>query len=346
MHVGHEFHQAANGRARRSPLPSASTWGRLRRAAAPTRRRGTRLVPIGAHPARSVGATRAGTWRLRYPSASLPPRAASRAPRAAERTRTRSRLWPAPAVSSPIAAAAAVVRWSRVPASSPGAATTSTSTVEPRLRSTRYIASLPSALWRNTPAVNEAVSRGRTSRSRTATSLSLRPAGLADGLALKESRYSRMSPRDSPQHRGSPAPSRPARDSACAGQPTSLQRRLQEYISNSRKLRPFARRTAPAARSTASRSAANADNPLARPPAGGQTVRSSLIDRLMSAVTAAPSGRAPWIAVAGDSPMQLDGRSGAQQTRIERAPELGPAPSRGQRPCTPGCAHPAAGREP
>ena len=217
--------------------------------------------------------------------------------------------------------------------------------VEPRLRSTRYIASLPSALWRNTPAVNEAVSRGRTSRSRTATSLSLRPAGLADGLALKESRYSRMSPRDSPQHRGSPAPSRPARDSACAGQPTSLQRRLQEYISNSRKLRPFARRTAPAARSTAVTVGRKCRQPTRRAPAG-HTVRSSRIDRLMAASTTAPGGRAPWVAVAGDSAMQLDGRSGAQQTRIERAPELGPAPSRGQRPCTPGRAPPAAGREP
>jgi hypothetical protein len=98
-----------------------------------------------------------------------------------------------------------------------------------------------------------------------------------------------MSPRDSPQHRGSPAPSRPARDSACAGQPTSLQRRLQEYISNSRKLRPFARRTAPAARSTAVAVGRKCRQPTRRAPAG-HTVRSSRIDRLMAASTAAPAG--------------------------------------------------------
>ena len=219
MHIGHELHHPSE---RASTTIAADVRVAAGIAAAIRRRRAAPEHPPDAepvHPARSVGATRAGTWRLRYPSAPLPPRAASRAPRAAERTRGWS--WPATDVWSPIAAAAATVRWSRAPASSPGAAITSTSTVEPERWSTRYTASLPSTRWRNTPAAADGVSGGRTSRSRTATSLSLRPAGLADGLALKAQRYSQMSPRDSPQHLGSPAPSLPARDSACARQTSS-----------------------------------------------------------------------------------------------------------------------------
>ena len=239
MHIGHELHHASERGSTTSAVGArvAAGIGTVARRSRVAPEHPPDAEPV--HPARSVGATRAGTWRLRYPSAPLPPRAASRAPRAAERTRDWSR--PAPCVWSPIAAAAATVRWSRAPASSPGAAITSTSTVEPERWSTRYTPSLPSTRWRNTPAATGRVSGGRTSRSRTATSLSLRPAGLADGLALKEQRYSRMSPRDSPQHLGSPAPSLPARDSACARQTTSPVAELQEYISNDRKLRPFAR---------------------------------------------------------------------------------------------------------
>ena len=347
MHIGHELHHASERTSTTSAVgaPVAAGIGAVAR--------GSRAAPEHPpdadpdHPARSVGATRTGTWRLRYPSAPLPPRAASRAPRAAERTRDWSR--PAPCVWSPIAAAAATVRWSRAPASSPGAAITSTSTVESERWSTRYTPSLPSTRWRNTPAATDRVSGGRTSRSRTATSLSLWPAGLADGLALKEQRYSRMSPRDSPQHLGSPAPSLPARDSACARQTTSPVAELQEYISNDRKLRPFARRPLSAGRD---RRAAMASTLAPRPhaPAPGRGHRR----RPPRAIARGPghgSDRTPrpsgaLIAVARALAKQPGGRCGAQQTRTGHAPEREPAPLRGQRPRKPGYVPPGPSRGP
>jgi hypothetical protein len=294
------------------------------------------------HPARSVGATRAGTWRLRYLSAPLPPRAASRAPRAAERTRSWSR--PAPFVWSPIAAAAAMVRWSRAPASSPGAAITSASTVEPERWSTRYPASLPSTRWRNTPAAADGVSGGRTSRSRTATSLSLRPAGLADGLALKAQRYSQMSPRDSPQHLGSPGPSLPARDSACARQTSSPVAEAAGIHKQRPQIAAFRDDRFSWARSTEAIVSRLPRGLLRRRPTAGTSRAVACGPGSWQQQAVAPSGRADRRRQG--LPRQPGGRSGAQQTRTGNAPERGPAPSHGQPPRKPEYVPPAPSREP
>src|ERR1700722_7554217 len=78
------------------------------------------------------------------------------------------------------------------------------------------------------------------------TYLSLWPTGLADGLAPKEQRYPRCLREIRPNNFGSPAPWRPANDSACARQPSTLHGRLQDYITvtkpKRRKLRLYGER--------------------------------------------------------------------------------------------------------
>jgi hypothetical protein len=81
--------------------------------------------------------------------------------------------------------------------------------------SARYVKSAPAITSRGSVATN-ARSRWRRLGRKPQTSMSLRPTGLADGLAPHKQRYPRTSAGFAPGQLGSPAPRLLTGDSACA----------------------------------------------------------------------------------------------------------------------------------
>ncbi len=112
-------------------------------------------------------------------------------------------------------------RASRARRASPrGRASSALAGSTPPRRSSSAARPRPRARGRGATATNDAQQARRTRGSRIEP-LSLKPAGLADGLALKELRYTWHHHAIRPNHPGSPAPRHRTGDSACGAQPST-----------------------------------------------------------------------------------------------------------------------------